>query len=640
MTMHSFVITVCKPDRTIPQHVLELLRQTDTPDLCFVPADHKFWSDESQRVAFAGWSKVTQIGDVGSYWHTGDRGLTAFAGRMWPNGRMWHPGSSWAEQLDAYWCAHPVVTEAQDLDGVYAAVSITNAGAGSIVTDPLSVAMIYRAETDDFVAYSTSARLAARVTAPPGQEPERDLMGVAWLPFLGWIVGDRTGYVSSRVLPMSSYVEIAPSFGSRVRFANATPWASDLPSVESELVDLVHQDLTASVQSIAQLRAPTRSADITGGKDSRLVLALLLQEGLADGFTFRTAGYGHSPDAVVGGEIATRFRLAHDHPVPTTMGEEDFRRRLATHVFQTAGMFSAWEFKGGLSVSSTLKVTGCVGEALRTHFKKYPEMPTTEELRRQFYGRSALRSFSILKPDVAAELLDLLDAELVQRLDGGGSAPQDLADSFYWRYRNRRWFGTYEELGEAGRVFPLYSLVGLQAAFALGPTKRRQEFLHFAVMSRACPDLAKVPFADTGWSEKVIAGQAKPGDYSAAPVRHKGDGPAATQWRPQRLLDNLNVARDLLLDESSSRLFDIIDRKAVQGVLRDPARATQAVCRQLFGALAAAVWLSHTESRERISATPDACGPHEPERSGTAPTERHAGSRASLRNRILSRVSR
>jgi hypothetical protein len=640
MIMHSFVVAACKPERRIPQDVLRLLHQADTPDLCFVPDDHMFWTDDSQRVAFSGWQAVTEVGQVGAYWHRGERGLTAFSGRMWPKGGMWQPGTSWAEQLESHWRAHPVVDAHQELDGVYAGVSITRAGTGRIVNDPLSIAMIYRAETDDFVAYSTSPRLAARVAAVPGQEPDRDPLGVAWLPFLGWIVGDRTGYVSTRVLPMGAYVEVDPAYGSRVRFSNPTPWAADLPSAGAELVDLVHEDLSASVRSVAQISAPRRTADITGGKDSRLVLALLLQEGVADRFGFRTSGYDHSPDAVVGGQIAARFRLAHEHPVPPVMSEQDFRRQLATHVFQTAGMFSAWEFKGGLTVSSTLKVTGCVGEALRTHFKKYPVMSTVGELQKQFYGRSALRGFSILRHDVAAELLDLLDAELVQRVDGGGSAPQDLADSFYWRHRNRRWFGTYEELGEAGRVFPLYSLIGLQAAFALGSVQRRNEYLHFAIMRKACPALAKVPFADAGWSENLVSDLRDAADYRTPAVRHEGTGPAPTQWRPQRLLDNLDVAGDLLLDESSSPLYDIIDRDAVEGVLRDPARATQPVCRQLFGALAAAVWLGQHESRERIGAKPTAADHGEAPASRTAPPRTQPWRRAGLRQRIRSLVAR
>jgi hypothetical protein len=601
--LHSFVVVVKKPNRQIPHDVLVYLQRNDTADLCFVATDHLFWMDDVQQVAFAGWSAITRIGDIGSYWYADDYGLTAFAGRMWPRGRMWQRGETWANQLAYHWRSHPVVDEKQVLGGIYSAVSITRNGTGRIVSDPLSIAMIYRAENDDVVVYSTSARLAARVSAYP-DEPQRDPWGIAWLPFLGWMIGDRTGYVSTRVLPLGVHVEVAPAYGSRVRFTNATPWASDVPSREAELIDLVHGDLSASVRSVSQIPAPNRVANITGGKDSRLVLALMLQEGVAEKFEFNTSGYEHSPDPLVAHQISERFRLTHTAPVPRPLPEEEFRRRLATHVFQTSGMFNAWEFKGSLRISPTLTVTGCVGEALRTHFHGYPRMSTVDDLRVQFFGRSALRGSSIMKPEVRSELLDHLDAELVHRVDAGGSSPQDLADSFYWRHRNRRWFGTYEELGEAGRVHPLYSLVGLQAAFALGGESRRNELLHFAIMRKACPDLAKVPFADEGWSEAIRRSLPDGRDYGRAPVRYEGKGPEPEQWKPQRLLDNLDVAHELLLDETSSPLYDIVDRDAVQRVLAMPEQATPATCRQLFGALTAAVWLGGYEARDRIGGQP------------------------------------
>lgn len=615
--MHSFVVVVRKPGRSIPKPVVAFLRQADTPELGFLPEDHLFWTDALDNVAFSGWQAATDPVWMGSHWHTSEYGITAFAGRMWPKGAMWHSRESWAEQLEGHWRTHTVVDPGQQLDGIFAAVSVTKAGTGRIVTDPFSIAVLYRAETDDFVAFSTTPRLAARVTAAPNQEPDRDPLGVAWLPFLGWVVGDRTGFVSTRVLPMGSFVEFGPAYGSRVRVGNSTPWASpsELPASEREIVQLVHEDLLASMRSIAQLPASRRRADITGGKDSRLALALMLEEGVADHFTFRTSGFEHSPDSVVGKAIAERFKLAHEAELPRPVGETNspspqaragyFRRRLTTNAFQTSGMFSAWEMKGApLTTSSTLTVSGGVGEALRTNFKAYPVLATVGELRKQFHGRSQLGASSIVRPDVRSELVKILDAELLERFDAGGSTPQDLLDSFYVRHRLRRWFGTYEELGEAGRVFPLYSLIGLQAAFAIGSVKRRNDFLPFAIMRDSCPELAKMPFADAGWSDHVLTGVPDADEYRIPAVRYEGEGPAPTQWRPDRLLDNQGVAEEYLLDEPSSPLYDIIDRDAVERALRDPLNVSMAVYRQLFGALAAAVWLGHDESADRIGAPP------------------------------------
>jgi hypothetical protein len=189
-------------------------------------------------------------------------------------------------------------------------------------------------------------------------------------------------------------------------------------------------------------------------------------------------------------------------------------------------------------------------------------------------------------------------------------------------------------------VHPLYSLIGLQAAFALGGQKRRRELLHFAVMSKACPDLAKMPFADAGWSEQLLSDLPDADEYRAPPVRHEGRGPAPTQWRPQRLLDNLDVARDLLLDETSSPVYDIIDRNAVQGVLADPNRATPPVSRQLFGALAAAVWLGGHESRARIGEKRKLVGNAQVSTSPTDSRSNQTGPLADVRHRIRTRIAR
>jgi hypothetical protein len=610
--MHSFVVVSQKPGRVVPDSVSAFLHQPDTADLGFVPEDHVCWRDDAGTVLFAGWQSSKDAVRFGSHWHIGERGITAFSGRLWPKGGMWNTDETWAAQLERYWRARPIVCSGQEFDGIYAAASISSSGTGAVVTDALSVALLYRTETDDFVAFSTSARLAARVGAPPDRKPQRDPLTVAWLPLLGYVVGDGTGFVGTRVLPAGAYVDIGPAFGARLGFTNATPWASpDLPVNESALVDLVHDDLTRSVRSVALLPARERFADLTGGRDSRLLLALMLQEGVADRFLFRTNGAEHTPDSVVGRAIAERFGLSHEAVTPAPMDETAFRRRLETHVFHTSGMLNPWDFKGGLDVARRPKVSGFFGEMLSTNYKGFPELGSRDALRTVFHKREKIDSSSILRPDVKVELLDRLDEELIGRMDACGSAPQDLLDSFYVRQRIRRWFGTFEELGESGRIFPLYSVVGLQAACALGAPRRRLEVLAFAIMRKACSDLTKMPLANKPWPEALVSHLPDADDYRVAPETYAG--PAPVHWQIARIVDNRETVEGYLLDEKQSPLFDIIDRGSLERALRDPLPTAPLHFRQLFGALAAAVWLGHGESQYRIGMTWDQ--PIEPDRS-------------------------
>jgi hypothetical protein len=596
----SYVVVVKKPGRDIPPHVLTYLQKTDVDDLCFIPEAHEYWTDRLHSVAFAGWQNLTDIATLGSHWYTDEHGLTAFSGRMWPKGRMWRNDDSWAHQLACYSRTHALVESGQPFDGLYTAASFSASGTGVIVTDPCSVAMLYRAESDDVVAFATAAGLAARVASPPGHEPDRDLLGTAWLPLLGYFVGDRTGFVGTKVLPLGSYVEIDPAYGSRLRFSNATPWAAEsrLAPVEQDgLIDLVHNDLLESVQSIARLPASPKFADITGGRDSRLILAVMLEAGVADRFTFRTRGAEHTPDSVVGRMIAERFRLEQEAVSITAVDDPiGFHRRFHTHVFQTSGMTSAWDLQGTLGIVTTPSVAGFVGEILRTNFKSYPT--SLAALGRAFHSRAPIDRLSIVQPDVRSKLVDILDAELLGRVDTGGST-QDRLDAFYVRHRLRRWFGTAQELGHLGRIFPLYQLRGLQAAFALGPTNRANELVPFAIMRAACPELAKMPLADAGWNEAVLSYLPDADDYRTPPVTLPPDAPLQPQ--PQRLEHNRELLEGYLLDEPSSPIYDIVDRDAIMSALREPS-PDQIASRQLFGALTAAVWLGHHESRYRIGA--------------------------------------
>jgi hypothetical protein len=619
----SYVVVVKKPGRRIPPDVLAFLQKDDVDDLCFVPEDHEYWTDRSHSVAFAGWQNLADIATLGSHWHTDEHGLTAFSGRMWPKGRMWRSDDSWAHQLACYSRRHSLVDCGQPFDGLYTGASISASGTGVIVTDPCSVAMLYRAESDDVVAFATAAGLAARAASTPGHEPDRDPLGTAWLPLLGYFVGDRTGFVGTDVLPLGSYVEIDPVYGSRLRFSNATPWAPESrPAlVEQDLIDLVHHDLLESVQSIAHLPASPKFADLTGGRDSRLILAVMLEAGVADRFTFRTRGAEHTPDSIVGRMIAERFRLQQEAVSITAVDDPiGFHRRLHTHVFQTSGMTSAWDLQGTLGIATTPSVAGFVGEILRTNFKSYPT--SLSALGHAFHSRAPIDRLSIVQPDVRSKLVDILDAELLERVDTGGST-QDRLDAFYVRHRLRRWFGTAQELGQLGTVFPLYQLRGLQTAFALGPTNRANELVPFAIMRAACRELAKMPLADAGWNEAVLSHLPDADDYRTPPVTLPPDAPMRPQ--SQRLEHNRELLEGYLLDEPTSPIYDIVDRNAIMSALCDPLH-DETASRQLFGALTAAVWLGHHESHYRIGAAwdqqPSAPDPKETKTSSSPPRPR------------------
>jgi hypothetical protein len=617
--------------------VSEYLGRPDVPDLAFVPDDHLYWTTAGATAAFAGWQSSSDVAEIGSHWHLSDLGLTAFSGRPWPRERGFASGTSWAEGLASLWPVGSTRRPPSQLGGIFAAVSLSHDGRGSVATDPLSVAVLYRSETDDCVAFASSPALAARVAAEPNAEPDRDPLCSAWLALLGWLVGDRTGFTAVRALPIGARVQLDPAYGSRAVSANSTPWVDADGELDRtvELIDAVHADLTSSVRSIAQLPSRRKLADITGGRDSRLVLSLILQEGLSEAFDFRTTGTDFAPDSIVGREIAKAFHLSHESVVPGTMNAADFERRLRAHAFHTSGMINAWDFKGSITPSEAPRLSGLFGETLSTNFKEYPELHTNDDLRRAFHRIAKLDIGSILLPDVRRSLTEELDGELIERIDSGGSAPQDHLDSFYIRNRLRRWLGTMEEIGESGRIFPLYSLTGVRAAFAMGPDARRAEQLHFSIIRKACPELARLPLANRAWSEAVLSKAQNADECRTPPITYSG--PATVQWQAQRLEDNGDIVRGYLLDEPSSALFDIVDRRALVTLLEMGPPWNPQQARQIFGALTSAVWLGRHDSRSKVGGAWDTAPHALPWRAAGGGRHRlttvaHAGHRKTLRH--------
>jgi hypothetical protein len=387
-----------------------------------------------------------------------------------------------------------------------------------------------------------------------------------------------------------------------VQLASSTPWVADFTEglSDEDLVGLVHDDLARSVKSLSLLRTRDRYADITGGKDSRLILALLVEAGLTDEFTFQTIGATHSADAIVGNEIAAEFSLAHEAVAPVPQDPALFRRRLTTHVFQTSGMLNAWDLKGGLGVSGVPRVSGAAGELMRTHFHNFPHVSMPHEIYKEYDGRCD--RLALLHPEVRADYERALRVEVTGRLDSGGCTPEDILDAFYIRSRLRRWFGTAEEIGEAFRVNPLYSLRGAQAAFALGPIQRRDELLHFEVMRRACDRLAKMPFANAAWTTAAVSGLPDPNEYRRPPQQATSTVPV--EWQASRLETHRDVVEEYLLEEPSNPVFEVINRDAVEKVLAGPPVTDGVALRGLFGALTAAVWLGHHENPARAGAPP------------------------------------
>jgi hypothetical protein len=241
---------------------------------------------------------------------------------------------------------------------------------------------------------------------------------------------------------------------------------------------------------------------LTGGRDSRLILALLRADGLADDIECQTLGAEDLPDVVVARQLATLFGLRHV-TAPGLADRLTWRLRVNEAVrngelancppreiafrltaWVTSGLCNAGEpHLGRLPPEDKLLLSGLFGESLRTNYPATGRFRSKRDVAR-FPENLKVGSAEILAPDAMtayrAELHDLLFEGAIS-----DDSPQDVIDSFYLRQRVRHWLGNTMEVDSEGRAFPLYSITGMRLAFAIGAEARHAQWIHHQLIRAA-----------------------------------------------------------------------------------------------------------------------------------------------------------
>lgn len=539
--MHTWVVVAAKAGRMIPHHVGESFDRLEVDGFPFPVAGQHRWSSEDGRVRAGGWWAEAGLPGMGDPWHGWAGAVTAFSGHVWLDDQAWRESGSWAEQLGRSCASLDVSRESERLSGVFTLLHLRPDGSGWVTADPLGLGMLYRAETPDVVVVANRSELAATLTCAPGAPVGRDIEAMGLLAYTGSLQGDLTGFEGVQVLPQGSILHLNPHADPRLEQPAPMPWrVDDEPMDLDDAVETCLDRLRARVRVLASAAAQGTTCELTGGKDSRLVLALLLAEGLAGDVEFRTWGTPEVPDVAVATMLAERYDL--DHRVgggalvsragrrarrpPARDGSEwrmrslDYEQQLRHHVWASSGALSIWDLhRFNWPPSSGLALSGLAGEVLSTNYSATDRIGTSRLLAR-FLARGGFGfdAAGLLTGDAVVKARQQVMEQLETLVPPGGDV-RDAVDGFYQRGRLRRWAGAQAELGTRHRVFPLYDVRAFRAAFAIGSPARRSEVLHLRLIEACAPGLARLPFADTGWHHQLV--RSRP-DGASLPLKPSG----------------------------------------------------------------------------------------------------------------------
>ncbi|MEY2459905.1 MAG: hypothetical protein QOG30_1735, partial [Acidimicrobiaceae bacterium] len=596
--MLTFVVVASRNGARIPDRVLDRLRDRACADVPFDARTHLVWLNERGTVAFGGWQDAPDETSAAHHWHVDEDRLTAFSGHLWPRRNGWRGTRPWAEQLAQHLRSAPLTAGGDDLAGIHVAASLHRRGRCSIAADPFGIRLLYWGEGRDLVAISSRAALAAAlVTSEDATTPKRDVMGVGWLAYVGVPLGLETGFEAVSVVPQGSLIDIDPAGDARVIHASRPPWRLESGAMSPDsLLAEARSEMTTNIR-MARVMAERSCADLTGGKDSRLIAALLLEDGSAADVEFRTSGEADLPDVLVARQIAESFGLRH---VVNRDLAEAWAWRLAltaavrdnghadTSSREIALRVATWTCSGTRIVSQPrlgqlpsydrVVLSGLWGETLRTNYPGTTYYRSKEQVA-HFPSDHGFGSAGILKQDALAHYGREVHRVLFDSCLATDS-PQDVVDAYYVRSRYRRWFGTALEIDSDNRAFPLLSITAVRLAFAIGTENRHAEWIHHQLMSRACEPLLHIPFAHGSWHRDAGQALVSPRAYND---RIPTDPPAITKPaarhraptvrtvnRDLRSKDeelDLDIMRRFLRDDPSNPLFDIVDPIATQAAL-------------------------------------------------------------------------
>jgi hypothetical protein len=596
----AFLAVVRKHESSMWEHRRDVTARADpSSSLGFRARGHLSWCDPGGSVAVGAW-QGPPVSPAGTAWEVGDDGVVVPVGMLRWRHRTWLPEGRWASEVARAATGTSLRDLCEQLRGVFALARASRDGRVEVIADPVGLRCVYYGETDDAVAVASKASLVAAALGSPDRPAPRDLPNACWLAFTTYRIGTATGYEGVSVLPPGSALTI--DRGGVLTVDRARPWdPGDGLRTRShdELVDLARDEIADGLRATLELPVDRRVFRLTGGKDSRLLLAVALWSGVAKEFDYETIGPPTLPDVQVARELADVFDLRHEARFIGMRSTRPYADRVRDFVAATGGMLNIWDLAEPNASAHEVQVVGLFGEPLRSfthgdHSGLATEDDLVDHIARQPFGRLGL---------VRAHVVDDLRRRTVEDLLDGAAPrddPRDLLHAFYFRNRVRlSRMGPQEELGGQRRVLPLYAIDALRAAIALGPRAREHESLHHEIIRRCAPALADHRFAGRGWdtpSPRPPSGAVEHRSAPPAPAPARGSrarpgtrGPLMQRLQ-QSAFDERASLFTSIVDDRTNPMWDLLDRRATAGALARFADLSNLERRELYGALTAALW--------------------------------------------------
>lgn len=567
--MHLFIIVVSKSGPLNPEWAQTVLSNYEST---LIPIRKPFvnqWTTQNGRIFVKSWTRQSPLYSSDDYFSVDEKNsvLHLFDGWIISGGSS--PMSSLTDLRK-----DRLVNNEGNL-GEFTYVRINKEGSGVIARNKSGLLPLYYAENSRVQILSNRASLAALIKNGSSrididQIYQLSMLGVGW-PLFGKTLFDGVTSVhpKSKLLLNKCQFRVSDEDHDILHDENLISQFSVNPKKYwDDLFDLLIESLR--VFDFIDDKFPI-TFFLSGGKDSRLLLALLKKAQLLKRLDIVSTGAPYSHDVVVARQITSHFNLPHRFN-DSIFRNVDYSQMLPGHLFLTEGRTGPFNMSGFNEKNDRIALAGHeigLREDIVTKGFENVNMEEFLGLTREYFG--GFDDAGVLKTEMKHHF-DKLVTESFRKLIGTTPDIKDVP----WRFRNESrcsgYLGFVKFMGEFQNGFAPYILMTdqvLSYAYNAGAEARTAELLHFEIMKRANPWLAyECPFGVQTWSSYVRDKYAQSGRSFSTPfpVLRTENAPSLGSFAVFN--KNKEKIYDYLLSDPNSEIYDIVDFARVES-LRD-----------------------------------------------------------------------